>query len=215
MRWLAATAVLVVLATSACSGDDEPQPKAPAATPDRAATACSLLSSADRQELTGQEVDTISDRARAAIGLQCRWADADTFVEASSLPAADWAMSLPGLIDGLRGSGQDLSAADDARLDKIAAAVEGSEDLTAEEACQLFPTIAEVTGAEPGSDDLVVFVPVGGELGVQAQTCTEGVFSSVVFSTPGLTESDAVEQRARAALETAHDRAIDSGALST
>ena len=91
MRWLAATAVLVVLATSACSGDDEPQPKAPAATPDRAATACSLLSSADRQELTGQEVDTISDRARAAIGLQCRWADADTFVEASSLPAADWA----------------------------------------------------------------------------------------------------------------------------
>ncbi len=213
----AAAAVLASVAVlTACSGgsggESSPTPSAGSR-----AVACDLLDAQQRQDLTGQRVDTVTDPGRAALGLQCRWADGPTFVEASSLDAASWARSLPTLIEGLTASGQDIDTDQQEDLQEIVTLVEERGELSPDDACDLFPTIAAAV-ADDEASDFVLFVPIqtsAGEdaTGVQAQTCTDGVFSSVVFAAPGIAASDEVRDRARTALEQAHRRAIDSGAL--
>lgn len=216
MRSVALTLALV----AACSGGpDERTDDAPTGAPSTPsqAVACGLLDAQQRERLTGRPLDRVTDPARAALGLQCRWAEGATFLEVSSLDAGSWARSLPDLVAGLRASGRDLDAATDADLQEIVDLVEGREALTATRACDLFPTIAAAVAGDE-ADAFVLFVPIErndgqAATGVQAQTCTDGVFSSVVFSAPDVTESDAVEQRARTALDQAHRAALDSGAL--
>lgn len=216
MRVAAALLALAVL--SACSGGGDAAPPAqsrPSA--DTRAAACGLLDGQQRKALTGQTVDTVTDPSRAALGLQCRWADGATFVEVSSLDAGSWASSLPALIEGLTASGRDIDADEQQRLRDIVDLVEGQGELSPDEACDLFPTIAAAV-ADEESSDFVLFVPITtttGEraVGVQAQTCTDGVFSSVVFAAPGVEESDEVRERARVALDQVRRAAIDSGAL--
>ena len=214
----AAVALLAVAALSACSsgsgGESQSEPEPTASSQ---AVACGLLDAQQREDLTGQRVDTVTDPSRAALGLQCRWADGATFVEASSLDAASWARSLPALIDGLTASGQDIDPDEQQDLQEIVTLVEGRGELSPDDACDLFPTIAAAV-ADDEASNFVLFVPIqttAGQdaVGVQAQTCTDGVFSSVVFAAPGVRESDEVRQRARTALERVHRRAIDSGAL--
>lgn len=215
----AAAALLGLVLLSACSGgqDEAEAPTSPQPSAEGPSVACGLLDGEQREDLTGRPVDTVTDPARAALGLQCRWAEGTTFIEVSSLDAGSWARSLPDLIEGLTGSGRDVDEDEQARLDEIVDLVEGRESLSADDACDLFPTIAAAVAGEE-ADDFVLFVPIrsnSGEsaIGVQAQTCTDGVFSSVVFAAPGVTESDEVRARARTALEQAHRAAIDSGAL--
>lgn len=212
-------AVLVLALVAGCSGGPVETPdRSPTAPPSTSqAVACGLLDAQQREQLTGRPLDQVTDPARAALGLQCRWADGATFIEVSSLDAGAWARSLPNLVSGLRASGRDLDPDTEADLQAIVDLVEGRDALTAGRACDLFPTIAEAVAGDE-TDAFVLFVPIErndgqAALGVQAQTCTDGVFSSVVFSAPDVTESDAVERRARTALDDAHRAAIDSGAL--
>lgn len=173
----------LVAGAAACGSPDEPAASEPAAepSPDRA-VACSLLDAEQRAELVGERVDEVTDPALSDLGLQCRWGDNVTFVEVSSLDAGAWARSLPGLIDSLRGSGRPISPEDDAELTRLTALVDGRETLTAVDACELFAPLAQAIGAEPVDGEVVAFLPLGSGTGVQAQTCTDGVFTSVVFS---------------------------------
>ncbi|MGJ9422355.1 hypothetical protein [Aeromicrobium sp. CF3.5] len=213
----AVVTLLAVAALSACSGSADGDSAAPAPSSSSQAIACGLLDSQQREDLTGQRVDTVTDPSRAALGLQCRWADGATFVEVSSLDAGSWASSLPDLINALTDSGRDVDADEQESLQEIVDLVEGRGALSATEACDLFPTIAGAV-ADDEPSDFVLFVPIqtsagADAVGVQAQTCTDGVFSSVVFAAPGVAESDEVRDRARTALDQAHRAAIASGAL--
>lgn len=210
---LRGTAVAVALmALSACSGSDESPKAEPSATatanPVEDSAACSFLSPAERQQLAGVAVDTIvaASAVREGSG-QCRWQESAALIQVTTLPAKEWAKSLPDVVKQLESSADLTSAADKKDLARAKKLLSGAASFTDAQACDAFVTLAELGGEKKGATTTVTSVPITEtESGISAQTCTDGALTSIIYSVPDLKLTDEIEKTVTTILDAAQSR---------
>ncbi|MET1037162.1 MAG: hypothetical protein ABW075_02755 [Aeromicrobium sp.] len=212
-----AVAALAVTVLTACSGSDSDD-ASPEASPSASATpnpieesaACSFLTPEERQQLAGVAVDTIvaASAVREGSG-QCRWQESAALIQVTTLPAKEWAKSLPDVVNQLESATDLTSAKDKADLDRAKKLLAGAASFTDAEACEAFVTLAELGGAKKGSTTTVTSVPITEtESGISAQTCTDGALTSVIYSVPGLKQTDEVDKTVTKILDAAQGRVV-------
>lgn len=208
---------MVVL--SACGGgsDDDSSSDKPTATPSSAdpakdSPACTFLTSAEREKLAGVPVDTIAAADSREGSSQCRWQESSALIQLTTLPAKDWATSLPEVVAQLESSSDLSSAADKRDLARAKKLLEGAESFTDDQACEAFVTLAELGGAKKGTRTTVTEVPITEtESGISAQTCSGGELTSIIYSVPGLKQTDEVDKTVKSILDKAHERILAAG----
>lgn len=211
-----AAAVVALLALGACSGsgsDDEPEVSPSAtATPDPVedSAACSFLTPAERQRLAGVAVDTIvaASAVREGSG-QCRWQESAALIQVTTLPAKEWAKSLPDVVEQLESSSDLTSDADKKDLARAKKLLADADSFTDADACKAFVTLAELGGAEKGARTTITAVPITEtESGISAQTCSGGALTSIIYSVPGLKQTEQVDKTVTGILEKTHQRVL-------
>ena len=220
-----AAASLVLL--SACSGSDSDgsdaaDPKS-SATPSATASptpppvdadqvACKLLTGSDRTELAGSAVDDIVAASGADGSSQCRWQAASALIQVTTLPAKEWAKSLPDVVKQLESSTDVSSAADKKDLATAKKLLAGAATFTDAQACDAFTTLAELGGDDEGTRTTVTSIPITEtESGISGQTCSGGELTSVLYSVPGLQQTDAVNKTVSTILDRAQKRLDRAG----
>lgn len=208
-------ALLVCAAVSlaGCGGDDGPSRAEPAPTTSSTDSifddptgpvgvpVCASLTAGERTALVGvptpeQATDNTTSR--------CQWTSADgkSAVLVIALSATEWANGLPTIVTQMR----DLPAITDAdrrELDRLQQELDDLSVLGDADACRFFGEIARIGGAKARGGTMVNFLDPGTYTeapGVTAQSCRDGLFSSVSASAPGLERSDALAGRAVTAL---------------
>ena len=197
----AATLLLCLLALTGCgsSDDEEKQADSP--------EACGLLTDAQVAKLAGQPVTQSRATEVGALPACLYMVENSDKVQVIDVPASEWSRELPALLDQVEQSGV---VNDPATRDKFAAArkkLDSEGSLDDDAACALFSDLLEIQGAPTGESQIVSFVPTREKpSGVNGQTCTDGVYTSVQLESADLstTEADAVARRVGKALETAH-----------
>ncbi|MET0928800.1 MAG: hypothetical protein ABWX74_04750 [Aeromicrobium sp.] len=219
-RLVPVAAALILL--SACSGgsDDADATATASATPSASATptatpidtkqiACTLVTAADRTKLAGVAVDEIVAASGTDVSSQCRWQSTAALIQVTTLPAKEWAKSLPDIVTQLESSTDTGSAADKADLAEAKKLLSGAASFTDDQACGAFTTLAELGGEKKGSTTTVSTVPITDtESGISAQICTDGELTSIIYSVPGLKESTAIDKTLTSILTSAQKRAV-------
>ena len=216
MRRLVPGAVASLILLSACSGGSDSAPEA-SATPSPTATAapidteqiaCKLLTAKDREKLAGTAVDDIVAATGTDGSSQCRWQSDVALIQVTTLPAKEWAKSLPAVVEQLESSSDVSSSEDKKDLADAKKLLEGAESFTDAEACEAFVTLAELSGGEKGGTTTITLVPISeSESGVSGQTCSDGELTSVIYSVPGLTETPEIDATVTTVLASAQKRA--------
>lgn len=206
-------AMLLAGCASVTGGDASPAGEAPSAadsgsgieapeTPDgvetpetpSAATACALVEADQVTALAGQPLD--GPRLGKVAGDDgipaCVWGDpAGTTVQVSRVPAEEWAEQLPEVLVQLEATGMVDDAENTRKIREASELVATGETLDAGQACAMFSTMLEISGAEPGQTGTVNLVPSReAPQALTAQSCTDGVFSSVLVIKSGITGAD-------------------------
>lgn len=214
-----ATAVAAVL-LSGCSGsssDDDTKASAdPSATPtptatatpiDRDQVACKLLTGADRAKLAGSAVDDIVSASGTDGSSQCRWQSSAALIQVTTLPAKQWAKSLPAVVSQLESSSEVKTEADKKDLAAAKKLLAGAASFTDDQACAAFTTLAELGGDKKGTTTTITPVPISQtESGLSGQTCSDGELTSVIYSVPGLKETPAIDATLTQVLASAQKR---------
>jgi hypothetical protein len=212
-----AAAALILL--SACSGgsDDSKSDAKASATPSASASptaapvdpdqiACKLITAADRAKLAGAAVDEIVAASGTAESSQCRWQSADALIQVTTLPAKEWAKSLPQIVTRLEASSDISSAADKKDLAAAKKLLAGAATFTDAQACDAFATLAELGGQKGGRTTITAIPITETESGLSAQTCSGGDLTSILYSIPGLKETAAIDKSVTSILESAQKR---------
>jgi hypothetical protein len=144
---------------------------------------------------------------------QCRWVSefgaADvTLVQTQTARSNVWATSVPEAIRNFERFEDQMSESDKKEMAKAKRLAGFGKDLSPDEACKLFVSIAEIGGFPEGSNLLVSYQDFEGRLAVTGQICTLGTFASVTIVRPGLKESPAIEKAVKRAVGQAHERAV-------
>jgi len=218
VRLRAATLTVVVgLSLAACSGGSggkaaDPEPSASATaqpTVDPKEPACSFLTAGERRELAGTPVDTVVATNGTAVSSQCRWQASTALIQVTTLPAQEWAKTLPDVVKQLESSGDVKTATDRKELARAKKLLSDASSFTNEQACDAFTTLAEIGGAAKGASTTIALVPISSaESGISAQMCTSGEMTSLIFSVPNLKKTKPVEAAVTSALAAAQRRAL-------
>lgn len=190
--------VVLVLSASGCGdGADEERPAArqPSATvTEHVLTDCAAtLTRTEVEVLAGTPVG--EPRRGDALRSACRWdaVDGEAWVQVLDTESSVWSASLPELIDTVR---ELPGYANDPKLEKGIAMIENGGVLDPAEACDLFGRMVELQGMAPGSDMVVNYVPdQKSPQGINAQSCREGRYRSVLLVAPGLQPGPGLERR--------------------
>lgn len=213
LRALTVGAVAGLLLAGCGGSDDEapdPQPSAsePTAAVNPKEPACSFLSPGERKKLVGSRIDEIVATGGSGDSSQCRWQADAAVLQVTTLPAREWAKTLPDVVAQLEKSEQATpdDTKDLARARKLLA---GADSFTDEQACAAFSTLAEIGGADKGATTTITPVPITEtEVGLSAQICSAGELTSLIFSTPGLKQTKKVDAAVTTALKQAQKRAV-------
>lgn len=192
--------ILLLAALVAACGDESDDP-APEPTDDPAALCVQLLGDDDVEALAGAPLGEPVLRELNGF-TACEWAESRLKVQASRMPASQWADALGTALDSVRDS-DELTDDDRTTIEEATDRIASAEGLDDDAACDLFAVIAKSQGrGENGW--FVGFVPSAEEpLAVTGQLCLDGAFATVQLSTPGLTGDDEELTRAEAALRAA------------
>ncbi|MEV7397918.1 hypothetical protein [Aeromicrobium sp. NPDC092404] len=214
----AAAAVLAAgLMLAACGGGGDSEAGDP--TPSASATAqpsldpkepaCSFLTAADRKRLVGSAIDEVVATSGTDRSTQCRWQAASALVQVTTLPAEEWAKTLPQVVAQLEQSGDLTSATDKKELARAKKLLSKASSFSGDQACDAFTTLAELGGAKPGATTTITAVPISeAEAGISAQMCTAGEMTSLIYSVPGLKKTKATDAAVTKALAAAQTRAL-------
>jgi hypothetical protein len=147
---------------------------------------CDVLDAEAVADLAGGPITAHSDAVVGALPA-CQWQDGDLRVQVIQVPAGEWAVSMPALLDQMRESGG-LDETNLARIDEAIELIESGVVAPAA-ACAMFSTMAEIAGHETGTDRLVNLVPNAEEpQALSGQACFDGVYTSVLLVSPGLSK---------------------------
>ncbi|MFE6970062.1 DUF3558 family protein [Isoptericola sp. NPDC057653] len=206
-------ALAAVLVLSACSDQvspdvpEHPTGSASAPTAVEAAPAdvgdvgvdapCELVDETTVARLVGEE---LREHQEGAVGKipGCVWGSMNgPGLRVASVPAEVWGASVPEILDQLLETGGALLDEESMeRLEKAQGMVEQGELLSAGEACDIFSTMAELTGQAPGSDYSVSYVPdLDDPIAVSAQACVDGRYLSLLVISSQVEVSAATEAR--------------------
>jgi hypothetical protein len=219
IRRLVPLAACALVLLSACSGSDDSQPAAkgsakpsasatPTAPPvDPSQIACKMLTSSDRSTLAGAAVDEVVAASGTDGGSQCRWQAESAVIQVTTLPAKEWAKSLPDVVKKIESSSAAASPADKKDLEAAKKLLSGAASFTDAQACRAFTTLAELDGDPKGTTTTVTSIPITDtESGISAQACDDGELTSVLYSIPGLKETPAIDKTVTTILERAQKR---------
>ncbi|MBD8608423.1 hypothetical protein IFT73_16325 [Aeromicrobium sp. CFBP 8757] len=215
-----AAASLVLLSACSGGGSDGSEAKAgatPSATPtappvDPEQVACKILTASDRTELAGAAVDDVVAASGADGSSQCRWQAESALIQVTTLPAKEWAKSLPDVVKQLESSTDVSSAADKKDLATAKKLLAGAATFTDAQACNAFTTLAELGGDGEGTRTTVTSIPITEtESGISGQTCSGGELTSILYSVPGLKQTDAVDKTVSTILDRAQKRLAAKG----
>lgn len=198
-----AVGLMAALVLGGCSWLPAPQmPAGPAsAAPSLEAVGlgpCGLLTDEEVTGLLGEQGS--EGRVGATAGVQnCQWSGATgRWVQVVSIPAQNWARSLPDLVRAAKSSGVLSDEENLERLEEAAGLVEAGKEIGPAEACSLFSTmIEEFQGMPAGSDQIVTLLPTGEDpMAVTSQVCREGRYTSVmVADRAGFEDTAPLEER--------------------
>ena len=214
----AALTVAAGLTVAACSGGSDSKAAEPSkptssataqATVDPKEPACTFLTAGERRRLAGTPVDTVVATQGTATSSQCRWQAATALIQVTTLPAQEWAKTLPDVVKQLESSGDVKTATDKKELARAKKLLSDASSFTGKQACDAFTTLAEIGGAKKGAMTTIALVPISSaESGVSAQMCTSGEMTSLIFSVPDLKETKTVDAAVTSALAAAQKRAL-------
>lgn len=215
---IASAAFVLLAACSGASDDADPQasatpsPAATAAPVDPEQIACKLITGAERAALAGTAVDEIVAASGTEVSSQCRWQSPAALIQVTTLPAKEWAKSLPDVVKQLESSSEPGTAADKKQLEDAKKLLSGAATFSDAQACRAFVTLAELAGEGKGATSTVTSVPITKtEAGISAQSCADGDLTSIIYSVPGLTETEAVDQTVTKILSSAQKRLARQG----
>lgn len=204
---LGPTVALLTACTSApdaAPSDAGQSPRAEEAAPTSDLTGagpCDLLAVAVVEALTGEPVTEIERTVIGGVGglPACHMRGETSIVQFARVPAADWSATVPAIIDQMRETGG-MGAANQARLDEMAELATGEYDDL--DACDLFSELAEFNGSPSGSDLTLAYAPNGiAPLAISAQSCADGIYSTLLFAGSDIEVSRDLEQEMLAGLD--------------
>jgi len=204
----AAALLLCLLVLAGCGSSDDGTAGSDGSD-DAGPESCRLLSDAEVAELAAQPV-TQSRASTVGALPACRYmVENSDKVQVIDVPASEWARELPALLDQVERSGV---VKDPATRDKLAAVREqlgATGALDDDAACAMFADLLEIQGLPAGEDRIVNFVPTREEpQGINGQTCTDGVYTSVQLQSDDLGDAQAAAVRVETALEAAHRASV-------
>ncbi|MGA8988425.1 hypothetical protein [Aeromicrobium sp.] len=178
------------------------------ATVDPDEPACAFLTGAERKRLVGSRIDEVVATGGSGDSGLCRWQASTAVIQVTTLPAREWAKTLPDVVAQLEKSG--TSSKDDRKdLARAKKLLGGAAAFTDQQACAAFTTLAEIGGADDGATMIITTIPVTDtDSGLSAQICSSGELTSIIYSVPGLERTEEVEATLRTTLKAAQERAI-------
>lgn len=136
----------------------------------------------------------------------CTWPIEGGQVQVVRAPASAWAEQLPTLMNQVSTSGLKLSIADRQEFDAALQLLQRGEPVDADQACDLFSSLLELQGTEPGAQQTVQIAPSREDPQViSAQSCRDGMFTSVALVASSLDGSDGELARMSRALSQAEE----------
>jgi len=215
----ALVAAVAIAAVAACSRTaDVPRPThtlEPSVTPTervkpttKRLTACTLMTSEERQALAGTTMDQVMPSNPATAENHCEWVH--SFKEANVMSvkveardARDWARrSATGL-----GSSLAKPRADRKRLGEFLGDLRSGK-LTREGACEMYRLMMIANGAKEGAE---VVYPIGGYpmSSVVSTSCVDGVYTAVSYAEPNLYPTWALGDQVVKARQAVEKRAVE------
>jgi hypothetical protein len=164
---------------------------------------CDILGPEAVARLAGQ--DLAPHKSQVGSMDVCIWGNLNTTgVQIARVSADEWALSLPQLVEPLRGS--DLLPPEKlAMLEDFAANIESQSTIEPAAACEAFSLMLEASGQPHANVTLRVIPTRKDPQAISGQACVEGVYSTVMLADADLTASDdelqAVEEALRAVVD--------------
>jgi hypothetical protein len=206
----AAALLLCLLALTGCGSSGDGGDDGGDTGSDAAPESCGLLSDAHVAELAAQPVTQSRADEVGALPACLYMVENGDKVQVIDVPASQWSRELPALLDQVERSGV---VNDPATRDKLAAArkkLGAAGALDDDAACALFSDLLEIQGLPAGEERIVNFVPTREDpQGINGQTCTDGVYTSVQLQSAELGDAQAAAARVETALEAAHRASVE------
>ena len=201
----AVTSLVCLLALTGCGGSSDDDDK-----DDAAPDSCSVLSEAQVADLAGQPVTQSRDDEVGGVPA-CRYmVENGDQVQVIDVPASQWSRELPALLDQVEQSGLVNDPKSRAKFADAREQLDAAGFLDDDAACALFSDLLEIQGLPAGEERIVNLVPNREEpSGVNGQTCSDGVYTSVQLQAADLTDQQAVVARVETALDAAHAASVE------
>jgi hypothetical protein len=221
----AVTAVLCALVLGSCSrGGPEtpaqtvgPLHTASSPSPKRAAIdseACALLTSRERRSIGGEWMNKVAPAPAGRNYRQCRWLVSFSSPQhrallVQTMLAHTWATTFAVTqIDKLLTTRvNDEETRRELQAAKVTIKNEAGK-LSDKKACGIFSLIVAKSASRKKSSAAVAYLPAGADLSVNGLICTDGVFTQVKYTEPGLRQSGVLEQATMRLLRIAQKRAV-------
>lgn len=166
---------------------------------------CDLVDNSILEEVAGSEITTSSASDLQGLPRCIHTTASGARVQVASMPAADWAAAIPGLLDLVRDTGGFTDAENLAKLDRAEELLNGGGVEAGQAACDVFSLLVEIQGLPPGSAQVINFVPnAAAPLAVNGQRCADAVYTSVQLEADGIVDDQATVDRIDQALATVH-----------
>lgn len=186
--------LLLLAPLAGCGGGDQPDADASSSpTASAEAESCDLLDDEQVTELAGEDLGAGREASIAGQLPVCQWGDlSGVGVQAGVVDASDWARSLPDVVEQLEASGIVDDEMNTQRLEDAAGLVASGDTIPADQACELFGDLAEIGGQGADAEVTVSLVPSSADpQAITAQACRDGVYTTVLVTRPGLTDTAA------------------------
>ena len=167
--------------------------------------ACMVVDNVVVEDLAQSQVASASASLDSGFPL-CRYDMASSAtVQVASVPAADWAGALPDLASQIENSVLFEVPENQEKLAQANGLLAAGGDDAGQGACELFSLLVELQGLAPGLDQVVDLIPdASAPVGISAQRCADGIYTSVQLETTGLIVPLDITDRLLDALEVTH-----------
>lgn len=210
---IAASALAATLTGCSVAADDQPAPRAsetsPTATPTVSSDAapgspCTLLDDETIADLVGAFSDGVETTPPGTELPVCQYAAADGGgVQVAQMPAAEWAQSLPALVESLLALPEGaVPESVRSQIEDAVNAVETGATIEPEAACGYFSQLLEAAGQEAGQSSSIAYLPDrDSAVAISGQQCINGTYTSLLVYRDGIATDEQIVGRVSGLLD--------------